>query len=155
MFQSKIFGCKEQNRAASMDDQLSFVVEMSAGSEGKMVTSSTVMNALLWQQYGIDPLHPEMSRWLEQNAADVKYAAAHNNNNKTDTTPGLRVGNDGTINVRLSQEVDRRLREVSSQYIIWQLEQGKEEEERIATPVYLNKSAVGQSMDSYRLAYQF
>ncbi len=154
MFQSiNIFARKRQNPAGSMDDLLSVVVEMSAGSEGKTVSSSAVMIALLWQHYGLDPLHPEFSRWLEQNAPDVKYAAAQYNNNNCENS-GLRVGNDGTINVRLSQEVDRRLREVSSQYIIWQLEQEKEEEEQIAAFVYVNNSPVGQLIDSYRLAYQ-
>jgi hypothetical protein len=155
MFQSiNIFGRKQQNRAASMIDQLAVMVEMPAGFEGKTVSSSKVIAALLWQQYGLDMLHPEFSRWLEQNAADVKYAAALNRF-KSGKNTTLRVGADGKIKVQLSQEVDQRLREVSSQYIMWQMEPVKEQEEQIAASVYLNETAVSQSMDSYRLAYQF
>jgi hypothetical protein len=118
MFQSiSIFGRKQQNRAASMIDQLPVTVEMPAGYEGKTVTSNTVMMALLWQQYGLDLLHPEFSGWLEQNAPDVKYAVAQNRC-KNGERAGLRVGADGRINVQLSPEVDDRLREISSQYIL-------------------------------------
>jgi hypothetical protein len=118
MFQSiNIFGRKQQNRASSMIDQLPVTVEMPAGYEGKTVSSNTVMMALLWQQYGLDLLHPEFSRWLEQNAPDVKYAVAQNRC-KNGERAGLRVGVDGRIKVQLSPEVDDRLREISSQYII-------------------------------------
>jgi hypothetical protein len=118
MFQSiNIFGRKQQNRASSMIDQLPVTVEMPAGYEGKTVSSNTVMMALLWQQYGLDLLHPEFSRWLEQNAPDVKYAVAQNRC-KNGERAGLRVGTDGRIKVQLSPEVDDRLREISSQYIL-------------------------------------
>jgi hypothetical protein len=118
MFQSiNIFGRKQQNRASSMIDQLPVMVEMPAGYEGKTVSSNKVMMALLWQQYGLDLLHPEFSRWLEQNAPDVKYAVAQNRC-KNNERAGLRVGADGRIKVQLSPEVDDRLREISSQYII-------------------------------------
>jgi hypothetical protein len=118
MFQSiNIFGRKQQNRADSMIDQLPVMVEMPAGYEGKTVSSNTVMMALLWQQYGLDLLHPEFSRWLEQNAPDVKYAVAQNRY-KDGERAGLRVGTDGKIKVQLSPEVDDRLREISSQYIL-------------------------------------
>jgi hypothetical protein len=116
MFHSiNIFGRKQQNRAAELIDQLPVTVKMPAGYEGKTVSSSTVMMALLWQQYGLDLLHPEFSRWLEQNAPDVKYAVAQN---RVKNGAELRVGVDGRIKVQLSPEVDDRLREVSSQYII-------------------------------------
>jgi hypothetical protein len=118
MFQSiNIFGRKEQNRVAVMIDQLPVIVEMPAGYEGKTVSSSTVMMALLWQQYGLDLLHPEFSRWLEQHAPDVKYAVAQNRCKNVESA-GLRVGTDGRIKVQLSSEVDDRLREISSQYIL-------------------------------------
>jgi hypothetical protein len=118
MFQSiNIFGRREQNRAASMIDQFPVMVEMPAGYEGKTVSSDTVMMALLWQQYGLDLLHPEFNRWLERNAPDVKYAVAQNKRKNSENT-GLRVGADGTIKVQLSPEVDDRLREISSQYIL-------------------------------------
>jgi hypothetical protein len=153
MFQSiNIFGRKQQNRAASIIDQLAVMVEMPAGYEGKTVSSDTVMMALLWQQYGLDLLHPEFSRWLEQNAPDVKYAVAENRC-KNGESAGLRVGADGRIKVQLSLEVDRRLRDISSQYIMWQMETEKEQEEQTAALVYLEKSAMSQSMDCYQLAY--
>jgi hypothetical protein len=118
MFQSiNIFGRKQQNRAASMIDQLPVMVEMPAGYEGKTVSSNKVMMALLWQQYGLDLLHPEFSRWLEQNAPDVKYAVAQNRC-KNGERAGVRVGADGRIKVQISPEVDDRLREISSQYIL-------------------------------------
>jgi hypothetical protein len=153
MFQSiNIFGRKQQNRAGSMIDQLPVMVEMPAGCEGKTVSSSAVMTALLWQQYGLDLLHPEFSRWLEQNAPDVKYAVAQNSCQNGERA-GLRVGADGGIKLQLSLEVDRRLREVASQYIMWQMEPEKEQEEQPAMFVYLEKSAVNQSMDCFQLAY--
>jgi hypothetical protein len=116
MFHSiNIFGRKQQNRVAELIDQFPVTVKMPAGYEGKTVSSSTVMMALLWQQYGLDLLHPEFNRWLEQNAPDVKYAVAQN---RVKNGTELRVGADGRIKVQLSPEVDDRLREVSSQYII-------------------------------------
>ncbi len=118
MFQNiNIFGRKERNTSVSMIDQFPVMVEMPAGYEGKTVSSNTVMMALLWQQYGLDLLHPEFNGWLEQNAPDVKYAVAQNED-KNSERPGLRVGEDGTIKVQLSPEVDDRLREISSQYIL-------------------------------------
>jgi hypothetical protein len=118
MFQSiNIFGRKQENRAAELIDQFPVMVKMPAGYEGKTVSSSTVMMALLWQQYGLDLLHPEFNRWLEQNAPDVKYAVAQNRV-KNGERAGLKVGEDGRIKVQLSPEVDDRLREISSQYIL-------------------------------------
>ena len=153
MFQSiNIFGRKQEGRANSMINQFPVMVEMPAGFEGKTVSSSTVMMALLWQQYGLDLLHPEFNRWLEQNAPDVKYAVAQNRC-KNSERAGLRVGADGGIKVQLSLEVDRRLREVASQYIMWQMEPEKEQEEQTAMFVYLEKSAMSQSMDCFQLAY--
>jgi hypothetical protein len=153
MFQSiNIFGRKQQNRAAELIDQLPVMVEMPAGCEGKVVSSSAMMTALLWQQYGLDLLHPEFSRWLEQNAPDVKFAVAQNRC-KNGERAGLRVEADGRIKVQLSPKVDLRLREVASQYIMWQMEPEKEQDEQTATFVYLEKTAVSQSMDCYQLAY--
>jgi hypothetical protein len=117
MFQSIInFTREQQDSMTSIVDQASVKVEMPAGYEGKTVSSSAVMMALLWQQYGLDMRHPEFNRWLEQNAPDVKYAVAKNKF-KMSESAGLKVGADGTIKVQLSPEVDERLREVSSQYI--------------------------------------
>jgi hypothetical protein len=153
MFQSSnIFRRNQQYSADSMIDQFTVMVEMPVGFEGKTVSSRAVMIALLWQQYGLDLLHPKFSRWLEQNAPDVKYAVAQNNV-KNSVNAGLRVGTDGKIKVQLSIEFDRRLREVSSQYLMWQMEPEREEEGQIAASAYLKKSAVSQSMNCHKLAY--
>jgi hypothetical protein len=163
MFQSiNIFARKEQYSAAEPIDQLTVIVEMPARFEGTKVSSRAVMISLLWQQYGLDLLHPEFSRWLEQNARDVKYAVAQNSV-PNGVNAGLRVGANGMVKVQLSLEFDRRLREVSSQYIMWQMgpemeqpeiEQPEmEQEDEIATIVYLNKPAASQKMNSYKLAY--
>jgi hypothetical protein len=141
MFQSiNIFGRKQQHSADELSDQLTVMVELPVRFEGRPVSSRAVMISLLWQQYGLDLLHPEFSRWLEQNARDVKYAVAQNSVNNG-VNAGLRVGADGKIKVELSLEFDQRLREVSSQYIRWQMEPEKEQEEQIATFVYLKKTA--------------
>jgi hypothetical protein len=141
MFQSiNIFGRNQRYSANEMIDQLTVMVELPVRFEGRPVSSRAVMISLLWQQYGLDLLHPEFSRWLEQNARDVKYAVAQNSVNNG-VNAGLRVGADGKIKVELSLEFDQRLREVSSQYIRWQMEPEKEQEEQIATFVYLKKTA--------------
>jgi hypothetical protein len=145
-------GHKQHYSAAPMVDQITVMVEMPARFEGRPVSSRAVMISLFWQQYGLDLLHPIFSRWLEQNAPDVKYAVAQNNV-KNSVNAGLRVGTDGKIKVQLSIEFDRRLREVSSQYLMWQMEPEREEEGQIAASAYLKKSAVSQSMNCHKLAY--
>jgi hypothetical protein len=166
MFQSiNTVGREQHYSAASMNEQLTVMVEMPVRFEGRPVSSRAVMISLFWQQYGLDLLHPEFSRWLEQNAPDVKYAVAQNSA-KNGVNAGLRVGADGKVKVELPLEFDQRLREVSSQYIMWQIEPKKkqmkpevkqmkpemEQEDQIATIVYLNKPAVGQKKDCYKLA---
>jgi hypothetical protein len=159
MFQSiNTFGRKQRYSAAELIDQLTVMVEMPARFEGRPVSSRAVMISLLWQQYGLDLLHPEFSRWLEQNAPDVKSAVAQNSV-KNGVNAGLRVGSDGKVKVELPLEFDQRLREVSSQYMMWQvepkMEQMKpemEQEDQIVTIVYLNKPAVSRKMDCYKLA---
>jgi hypothetical protein len=108
--------------ARSTAGELPVMLEMPGGYEGKTVSTSTVLMALLWQHYGLDLPHPEVSRWLEQNAPDVKYAVARNRSTSSDEygSAEFKVRSDGTIMVHLSPEVDQRLREVSSQYIRWQ-----------------------------------
>jgi hypothetical protein len=152
------FERKQHYPAASMIDQLTVMVEMPVRFEGRPVSSRAVMISLLWQQYGLDLLHPEFSRWLEQNAPDVKYEVAQNSV-KNGVNAGLRVGADGKVKVQLSLEFDQRLREVSSQYLIWQIEPKMEQmkpemerEDQIVTIVYLNKPAVSQKMNGYKLA---
>jgi hypothetical protein len=117
-----VFGQRREPPARSGAGELPVILEMPDGCEGKTVPTSTVMMALLWQQYGLDLPHPEVSRWLEQNAPDVKYAVARNRSTSSDEDESaeLKVSSDGTIKVHLSLEVDQRLREVSSQYVMWQ-----------------------------------
>ncbi len=159
MFQSmNTVGRKQHYSAASMIDQLWVMVEMPVRFEGRPVSSRAVMISLFWQQYGLDLLHPKFSRWLEQNAPDVKYAVAQNSV-RNGVNAGMRVGSDGKVKVQLPLELDQRLREVSSQYMMWQIEPEMEQmkpemeqEDQIATIVYLNKPAVSQKMDCYKLA---
>jgi hypothetical protein len=121
MFQClNIFGRKQQ-ASKSLVNELPLTVQLPAGFEGQTVPSSTVMLAFLWQHYGLDLLHPELDRWLEENAPDVRYAVAENKSASSDKRSKLRVGANGTMRVRLSLKVDQRLREVSSQYILWQV----------------------------------
>jgi hypothetical protein len=152
------FRREQHYSAASMIDQITVMVEMPVRFEGRPVSSRAVMISLLWQQYGLDLLHPEFSRWLEQNAPDVKYEVAQNSV-KNGVNNGLRAGSDGKVKVQLPLEFDQRLREVSSQYMRWQVgperERFKEETERedpVVTIVYLNKPAVSPKMDFYKLA---
>jgi hypothetical protein len=116
------FGLRREALACYAAGELQVMLEMPDGCEGKSIPTSTVMMALLWQHYGLDLPHPEVSRWLEQNAPDVKYAVARKKSTGSDNgeSAGLKVSSDGTIKVHLSPEVDQRLREVSSQYILWQ-----------------------------------
>jgi hypothetical protein len=118
------FGHRREAPARFSAGELPVILEMPDGCEGKTVPTSTVMMALLWQYYGLDLPHPEVSRWLEQNAPDVKYAVARHKStsNDEDESSELKVSSDGTIKVHLSPDVDQRLREVSSQYIRWQTE---------------------------------
>jgi hypothetical protein len=125
------FGRRPEALARSAAGELQVMLEMPDGCEGKTVPASTVMMALLGQHYGLDLPHPEVSRWLEQNAPDVKYAVARNESTGSDDdeSAGLKVGSDGTIRVHLSPEVDQRLREVSSQYVRWQARTSSELQE--------------------------
>jgi hypothetical protein len=134
-----VFGRRREAPVRSTAGELPVMLEMPGGCEGKTVPTSTVMMALLWQYYGLDLPHPEVSRWLEQNAPDVKYAVARNKSttDEEDESAELKVGSDGTIEVHLSLEVDQRLREVSSQYIRWQAQDPielQEEENEDLTP---------------------
>lgn len=129
-------------------------IELPAGCEGQTVPSSRVLTTLLWQQYGLDLLHPEFSRWLDQNAPDVKHAVALNGRLDADCA-GFKAGADRKIKVQISPVVDQRLREISAEYILWQLqfEQERFEPERLnqdAPPVSPSDSAESQD-----LAYAF
>ncbi|MBO0797758.1 MAG: hypothetical protein J2P31_02950 [Blastocatellia bacterium] len=122
------FGHKQNSEILPAGQTVS--VEMPAGFEGRSVTSCEVMTSLLWQQYGLDLLHPEFNRWLERYAPDVKYITAQNKNIFT-------VGPDKKIKVNISPAIDQRLREVSSKYILWQVESEMEEALEIVEYVYL------------------
>jgi hypothetical protein len=73
-------------------------------------------------------LHPEVSRWLEKNAPDVKYAAVRNQFASGNDKTQFKVGSQGTVQLQLSLETDDRLREVSSQYILSQVRHSFEPE---------------------------
>jgi hypothetical protein len=147
MFRSiNIFGRKQRDSEVTMGNHYQVEVEMPDGSEGRTVSSRTLMMALLWQQYGLDLLHPEFSRWLEQNAPDVKFAIAQTGHG-TDKGAELRAGDDGRIKVQLTPAVDRRLREVSSEYIFWQMEPEK------SSCAFMKKDAVNETVESCKLAY--
>ena len=119
MFQNSTnIGRTQQGFTNSVANELAVTLEMPGWSKGKMVPTSRVVTALLWQQYGLDVLHPEVSRWLEQNAPDVKNAAEKKVANGNAQS---RVGSDGTIKVHLPLNIDDRLREVSSRYILSQV----------------------------------
>lgn len=121
---STIFRHQEKGPAQAV----AYLLELPAGSEGKMVPTETVVKALLWQYYGLDLLHPEVSRWLEQNAPDVKYAVVESRQANGDSRgrAEFRVGSDRTIRVYLSLAAIDRLREISSQYLLRQVEESRE-----------------------------
>jgi hypothetical protein len=112
-----IFGRKRQ---ASAQSELPVMLQMHGWSEGETVSTSTVVMALLWQYYGLDLRHPEVSRWLEQNAPDVKYAIAEDQLASGDNRTRFRIGPNGMMTIHLSLEVDDRLREVAANYILRQ-----------------------------------
>jgi hypothetical protein len=127
MFQClDIFGRKQTRFKNSVANELSVELIMPAVYQGKAVPPSIVMMELLWQQYGLDMLHPEVSRWLEKNAPDVKYAAARNQFASGNGSAQFKVGPQGTVELQVSLEVDDRLREVSSQYIWSQVQRPME-----------------------------
>jgi hypothetical protein len=129
MFQSfNNIGRKQQAFTNPVVNELSVKLRMPACYQGKVVPTSIVVMELLWQQYGLDLIHPEVSRWLEQNAPDVKYMAARNQFASSDDSSEINVGPTGIIDLHLSLNVDDRLREVSSQYILSQVQHSMEPE---------------------------
>jgi hypothetical protein len=124
MFQNfNIFGRKQQVSAQALINELPIKLRMPAGYQGKTIPTSIVMMELLWQQYGLDIVHPEVSRWLERNAPDVKYALTENlsASGEDGERTEFRVGPKGTVELQLPLKIDDRLREVSSQYILNQM----------------------------------
>lgn len=117
-----IFGRKHQSLNDAAENEMSVILTMPACYRGKSVPTSIVIMELLWQQYGLDLLHPQLSRWLEFNAPEVKYAAARSQYEiGSGENPRFKVGPRGTLQLRLSLDDDDRLREVSSQYIFSQI----------------------------------
>jgi hypothetical protein len=113
-----IFSRKQRGITGPMSDELRIKLAMPPVYKGKNVPPSVVLMELLWQQYGLDLLHPEVSRWLEQNAPDVKYASAQNQVTDEDEIDQFVVGPQGTVELQFPLEIDDRLRAVSSQYIL-------------------------------------
>ncbi|HKX29200.1 MAG TPA: hypothetical protein VJ302_16005 [Blastocatellia bacterium] len=103
-------------------------LRMPAGYRGQTVPASIVVLELLWQQYGLDLLHPEVSRWLELNAPDVKGAIAGDRVLGSDR---FEVGSRATIELRLTLKADDRLRQVSSQYLLSQVQPSIEPEQEL------------------------
>jgi hypothetical protein len=120
MFQClNILGSKQQG--LSEVSELPVKLSMPDGYQNKAVSTSLFMKELLWQQYGMDVIHPEVSRWLELNAPDVKYAAVDNQLSESDDSAPFNVDPNGTIELHLPLEIDDRLREVSTQYFLSQI----------------------------------
>jgi hypothetical protein len=158
MFQSITeFWHKQEDALDSDDYGLPLLLEIPDATEGTMVSSGTVVAALMWQQYGLDLLHPEVSRWLENNAPDVKYAVARNKFTHGDDyhNHNFRVGRYGTLKIHLSLEIDARFRKVSSDYIRWQVDRSMEAEKGQfgALTGLLNNYTAGKSDNRY-FAYQ-
>jgi hypothetical protein len=122
------FGSKQQGFTNPVPDKLTVKLRMPVVYHGKVVPPSVVVMELLWQQYGLDLLHPEVSGWLEQNAPDVKYAAARNEFASDNGSTQFTLGPQGTVEFQLPLTVDDRLREVSSQYILSQIQHSTEPE---------------------------
>jgi hypothetical protein len=97
-------------------NEMSVKLRMPLGFQGKTVPMNVVVMELLWQQYGLDMLHPEVSRWMDQHAPEVKSLVASHHNNA-----GFTVSPKGTVEMQVSLRTDDRLREVSSQYILSQV----------------------------------
>jgi hypothetical protein len=116
-----IFGRKQQGFTDRANNDLAVELVMPACYQGKTVPTSIVLMELLWQHYGLDLLHPKLSRWMELNAPDVKYAAARSTLKIGQDSGPFKVGPKGTIRLQLSLDDDDRLREVSSQYIFSQI----------------------------------
>jgi hypothetical protein len=100
-------------------DELVVRLKLPVGWQGRVVPASIVVMELMWQHYGLDMLHPEVSRWLEQNAPDLKSALSGHQFMDDDC---FQVGANRIIELRLSLETDDRLRAVSTQYLLSQIQ---------------------------------
>jgi hypothetical protein len=158
MFQSITdFWCKQRSSVELDANGMSLMLKLSGVKEGTLVPASTVVTALLWEQYGLDLLHPEVSRWLEKNAPDVKYAVARNKfaNGDNRHRENFRVGRNGILKVHLSLYVDDRLRKVSSDYICWQVECSMEPQKgKVGSMTKLLNNYTGSKSENGYFAYQ-
>jgi hypothetical protein len=129
MFQSfNTFGRKQQDFTNPVVNELSVKLRMPACYQGKAVPTSIVVMELLWQQYGLDMIHPEVSRWMEKNAPDVKYMAAKTQFARSNDRTQFSVGTNGILELHIPLKLDDRLREISSQYILNQVQHPMEPE---------------------------
>jgi hypothetical protein len=129
MFQSfNTSNRKQKDFTNPVINEMSVKLRMPAGYQGKAIPTSIVVMELLWQQYGLDMIHPEVSRWLEKNAPDVKYMAAKTQFVRGNDRTEVNVGPTGIIELHLPLKLDDRLREVSSQYILSQVQHSMEPE---------------------------
>ena len=94
------------------------VLRLPGKFKDKLINAGAVVQEVLLQHYGMDLRDPGVSQWLERSAPDVKYAIAvsKQTNTRGGVKPKFRVGANGTVQVQISSDVDRRLREVSSRY---------------------------------------
>jgi hypothetical protein len=122
---------KQQGFTNPVINEISVNLRMPAGYQGKVVPTSIVVMELLWQQYGLDLIHPEVSRWLEKNAPEVKHMAARSQFANGDDGSKFFVKANGTIDLLLPLKTDDRLREVSSQYILSQVQGDLEPETKL------------------------
>jgi len=123
MFQClNIIGYKQQDFTNLQVSELPVKLNMPAGYQDKAIPTSIVVKELLWQQYGMDLTHPEVSRWLEQNAPDVKDAAADNQFTDCDDSAPIKFDQKETIEFHLPLEIDDRLRQISTQYFLSQVQ---------------------------------
>ena len=118
----------QQDFSNPLNNKISVKLRMPSCYLGKAVPTSIVVMELLWQQYGLDLLHPQVSQWLERNAPDVKYAAARGRFVGAGNDSQFKVGPDGTVELHLTLKSDDRLREISSQYLLSQLQHSIEPE---------------------------
>src|SRR5262245_49523461 len=121
MFQSSnTFRCEHQGPVPKAMDELVVRLKLPPVWRGKTIPTNIVIMELMWQHYGLDLFHPQVSRWLEQNAPDLQSVASGNQfmNGDGQDQPGFRVGADRIIELRFSLETDDRLRAVTTQYLL-------------------------------------
>ncbi|HKX29198.1 MAG TPA: hypothetical protein VJ302_15995 [Blastocatellia bacterium] len=117
MFQNvNRFNAHQSVNAETVANQMPVKLRMPLGFRGRTVPMNIVVMELLWQQYGLDLLHSEVSNWLERNAPEVKALVAG------DHQSHFTVGSKGTIEMQVSLRTDDRLREISSRYLQSQVE---------------------------------